>query len=157
MTADLAVLMSRHRDTLLAGWHEAVARRYPGLADCRGGSAGLKQSLAVCLDIVGGADVPVPAGLADWLAVQDCPPEEAMVCVYLLKPLLRAHILPQLAEPAGYLEAESRVDSLALLLFGAYVRCRERVHQLRLAAVNREQTGLRRWAEAHGFFSERAR
>lgn len=97
------------------------------------------------------------ASFAELQAVRDCDPIQAAGCIYLFKPLLRELILPE-AQAAGllnaYLEAESRLDSLALLFFAAYTRCRERLHAARLDALRREQFMVRRWAERHGLETE---
>ena len=160
MTPSLTELFSRHYETLLTAWFEAVTRRCPGVATAPGAAidpaADLRTALAVCLAVVGGEDRPLPPDLARWFAVQDVPAEEAMICLYALKPLLRCHILPHTQEIAPYLEAESRLDSLAVLLFGDYVRCRERLHAARLSAAERNIAGLRRWARERGFFAEPA-
>ena len=97
------------------------------------------------------------ASFAELQVVRDCDPLQATGCIYLFKPLLREHILPEaLAKGAldAYLEAESRLDSLALLFFAAYTRCRERLYAARLDAMRREQFMVRRWAERHGLETE---
>ena len=100
-----------------------------------------------------GSVADAAAALAAWLAVQDETPEQAIGRIYLLKPLLRIHIAPE-AVAAGllgpYLDAESRLDTLVLLVFSAYVRSRERLHNARLAAAQRSVCSLQRWAAQHG-------
>ncbi|MDR2726762.1 MAG: hypothetical protein LBC10_02065, partial [Deltaproteobacteria bacterium] len=94
----------------------------------------------------------VPA-FAAWQAARDKGPVQAAACVYLFKPLLRRHILPQAVTAdclQEYLEAESRLDSLALLVFAEYARSRERLQTARLDALRREQAAIRRWASRHG-------
>ena len=157
MTPSLTELFSRHHETLLAAWFETVSQRHPDLATAPGATvdpaADLRDALAACLFAVKGEDRPLPPELARWFAVQDAPPEDALICLYALKPLLRCHILPHTQELMSYLEAESRLDSLAVLLFGDYVRCRERLHAARLAAAEQNIAGLRRWAQERGFFA----
>ena len=90
---------------------------------------------------------------AAWQATRSEEPSQTAGSVYLFKPLLREYILPQ-ATAAGrlqeYLEVESRLDSLALIVFAEYTRSRERLQFARLEALRREQAAIRRWAERHG-------
>ena len=61
-------------------------------------------------------------------AVQQYTPSQGLGVFFLMKPLLREHILPLCREKedlAEYLDAESRLDSVTLLAFDLYSAARE--------------------------------
>lgn len=83
-------------------------------------------------------------------AVQDFPPETAVGVFFAIKEIVRdtlsraenaAEALPALAA------LESRVDAVALLAFGAYARCRETVHQMKVDEFKRQYSQILRLAE----------
>lgn len=131
-----------------------------------------RTSLAVLYDAAAGNDVEPSsvrhalARLMEVRAIQNMPPSRAVGALYLLKSLWREYVLPlypvqgasdadggKAAEqelPAAmreYLEAESRVDSLAMLAFDLYSRNREKVFTARVEEVKRSQSQVLRWAQ----------
>lgn len=86
-------------------------------------------------------------------AVQDFLPSEGMLVFYLLKPIIRKHVLPKM-KLAGkldeYLEAESRLDTIALLAFDIYTKARETVAQNRITEIKNQYAQLVRWAQKVG-------
>lgn len=86
-------------------------------------------------------------------AVQTFLPSQAMLVFYLLKPLLRKHVMPEM-QKAGrlkdYLEAESRLDTIVLLGFDMYTKSREVVAQNRIDEIKNQHAQLVRWAQRVG-------
>lgn len=83
-------------------------------------------------------------------AVQGFNPSQAMLAFYLLKPVLRKHVLPAM-QKAGrlkdYLDAESRLDTIVLLGFDMYTESREVVAQNRIDEIKNQHAQLVRWAQ----------
>ena len=83
-------------------------------------------------------------------AVQTFTPSQGLGVFYLMKPLLRERILPELAEQGeldAYLTAESRLDSLALLAFDIYTAARETLAESRIKEIRNQYAQLARWAQ----------
>ena len=86
-------------------------------------------------------------------AVQTFLPSQGMLVFYLLKPILRKHILPLMKgekELHEYLEAESRLDTIALLAFDIYMKSRETVAENRIQEIKNQHAQLVRWAQRVG-------
>lgn len=83
-------------------------------------------------------------------SVQDFSPSQGIGVFYLLKPLMRAHVLPK-CMAAGklddYLEAESRLDTLALMAFDMYISTRENLAEMRIKEIKDQHVQLVRWAQ----------
>ena len=83
-------------------------------------------------------------------AVQNLTPVQALGVIYLLKPLLRERILPACLQSGlldEYLEAESRLDTAALLACDIYVASKEQVFEERIGEIKRQYVQLVRWAQ----------
>lgn len=86
-------------------------------------------------------------------AIQDLTPDQAVGALFLLKPAMRKHLLTDaLAEGAleEYLDAESRVDSLALMAFDLYMADKQAVFKGRVAELRRRYSQIERWVAAQG-------
>jgi hypothetical protein len=71
-------------------------------------------------------------------AVQDFSPGQAVGFIFGLKDVIREALpktMPDETVLNDLLEFESRIDALALLAFETYMRCRERVHQIRTREI----------------------
>lgn len=83
-------------------------------------------------------------------SVQDFSPSQGIGVFYLLKPILRRLLLPKL-QAAGniddYLEAESRLDTLALMAFDVYISSRELLAEMRIKEIKNQHVQLVRWAQ----------
>jgi len=67
-------------------------------------------------------------------AVQEFSPSQALVFVFLLKKAMREELDDEIRRDVALeelLEFESRIDELALLAFDAYVKCREKIYDIR--------------------------
>ena len=92
-------------------------------------------------------------------AIQDFPPEAAVGVFFAMKQLVRdaldksgqtAQALPAL------LELESRIDAVVLMAFGAYARCRETLHQMKVDEFKRKHSQILRLAEKKAGNSDKA-
>ena len=83
-------------------------------------------------------------------AVQKFAPSQGLGVFFLMKPILREHLLPKfmaLGDVAPYMEAESRLDSLTLLAFDMYTEAREVLANLRITEIRTQHAQLARWAQ----------
>lgn len=83
-------------------------------------------------------------------AVQKFSPSQGLGVFFLMKPILREHLLPEfiaLGDVAPYMEAESRLDSLTLLAFDMYTEAREVLANLRITEIRNQHAQLARWAQ----------
>ena len=86
-------------------------------------------------------------------SVQDFPPSQGLGVLYVFKQLLRETLLP-LFEKAGrvgdYLDAEARLDTLALMAFDMYLSSRETLAEQRIKEIRDQHAQIVRWAQAKG-------
>ena len=79
-------------------------------------------------------------------AVQEFSPSQAIAFVFLLKKVVREQLATEMREN-GFLEQllafESRIDELALLTFDSYMRCREKIHDIRVNEIRNGTLKLR--------------
>jgi hypothetical protein len=154
------------REQILEEWRSAVFATYPldtsGFARTRedrfGNPAGhaVREALESMYDAVGGE--PVSEGdlrlsmemFIKLRAVQDFTPVQALGVIYLLKPLLRKRLLPACLREGlldAFLEAESRLDSSALIAFDIYTAGRTRIFEERMGEIRRQYAQIARWAQ----------
>lgn len=143
-------ILDRWVESVFAGYPEETAKFLRKQSDRFANPVGmsLKEALADLLD--GVLDRVDPAELEEALdrvirvrAVQDFSARDAVGFVFDLKPLLRSGLE---AVPAGSrpstTEIEASVDSLGLLAFDVYMRCREQVWAIRNAEVKNLSVGI---------------
>ena len=154
------------QEQILARWNEAVFATYPldaaGLARTQAdqfrnpGGHAIRQALEEVYAAVSGrlsSETLLRCSLEMFVklrAVQDFSPVQALGVMYLLKPLLRERILPACLQNGlldEYLEAESRLDTAALLACDTYVASREQVFEERIGEIKRQYMQLVRWAQ----------
>jgi hypothetical protein len=161
-----AELCRAEQEQILAEWNAAVFAGYPldttGFARTKedqfrnpGGHA-IRLALAEVYAAVSGR-LSSERLLRDSLdlfvklrAVQQFTPVQALGVIYLLKPLLRERILPACLQSGlldAYLEAESRLDTAALLACDLYVAGREQLLEERIGEIKRQHAQLVRWAQ----------
>ena len=79
-------------------------------------------------------------------AVQDFSPSRAVAFVFLLKKAVREQLAAEMREN-GFSEQllafESKIDELALLTFDSYMRCREKIHDIRVNEIRNGTFKLR--------------
>ena len=161
-----AELCRIEQEQILKKWNEAVFATYPldttGIARTKedpfrnpGGHA-IRLALEEIYNAVSGrlSSERLLRGPLEMFvklrAVQNFTPVQALGVMYLLKPLLRERILPACLQKGlldEYLEAESRLDTAALLACDVYTASRERVFEERIGEIKRQHSQLVRWAQ----------
>lgn len=157
------------RDTILEEWVNAIFATYPlqttgflrsvkdpftnPVADMT------REAASTVYEAVSGWDkkpAEVRAAIDRFIhlrAVQTFLPSQAMLVFYLLKPLLRKHVMPAMQQAGklkDYLEAESRLDTIVLLGFDMYSKSREVVAENRINEIKNQHAQLVRWAQRVG-------
>lgn len=149
MDKKLKNLLSERKAAVLKRWFNFVLETYPAetanflkkkndrFADPVGSTIlkGLESLFEHFLD--GAESDTAPAFLDENIrirAVQDFSPSQAVVFVFLLKKAIKEELNDKLGEP-GLFEAlsglESEIDKLALLTFDIYMKCREKIYELK--------------------------
>ena len=79
-------------------------------------------------------------------SIQDFTPAQAVSFVFSLRPVIREELKGELdtARLAELARFEIRIDQLALFAFDVYVKCRERLYEIRVSEVKRSVSGLMR-------------
>ncbi|KAF0122861.1 MAG: hypothetical protein FD151_574 [bacterium] len=105
-----------------------------------------------------------PEKLSDFLdriikirAIQDFSPAQAVVFVFYLKSAMREELGGEIRKDQLFeelLEFEHRIDKLALLAFNTYMKCREKVYEIRVAEVKNRVFSLLKRVNLIGEISE---
>ncbi len=85
-------------------------------------------------------------------SVQEYSPSQGLGVLYVFKHLLRTDVLPVFAQAGKiqeYLEAESRLDTLALMALDIYVASRETLAEQRIKEIRDQHSQVVRWAQKH--------
>jgi hypothetical protein len=145
-----AVVSPERREAIVRRWLDLTLRAYPDqtarfLRDTADPfhnpvGAALRKGLPLLVDhLTGGAERrPAEAALDEIVhirAVQDFTPGEAVGFIFLAK---RAVGEDPLAAGPGFDEFSRRVDELAMLAFDLYMRCREKLWEIRADAAKRQ-------------------
>jgi len=72
-------------------------------------------------------------------AVQEFSPSAAVGFVYALRGILREELASAGLDAAGHAAVESGVDRLALAAFDAYMKCREKIFEIRVREIRESQ------------------
>ncbi len=98
---------------------------------------------------------PVLDGVIRIRAVQDFTAGQAVAFVFLLKKVLREELRSEIQsdrEGEGLAAIEGRIDEMALLAFDLFMKCRERIYEIKANEARRRMFLLERmqgkWAEA---------
>ena len=82
-------------------------------------------------------------------AVQDFSPSQAVVFIFLLKKVIRTELAKEILEyglSEDLVELEARIDDLALLTFDLYIKCREKLYEIKAKQASRQVSRLLRKA-----------
>jgi hypothetical protein len=146
-------LVSQGKTSILDRWFDAALEMYPA-----GTSSYLKDQKDRFANPVGQTIAQGLGGLLDELlempgsertshflenimkvkAVQEFSPSQAISFIFLLKKVIRETIGKKVEDRPMFdemLAFESRIDSLALLAFDIYMRCREKIFEIRANEV----------------------
>jgi len=91
-------------------------------------------------------------------SVQDYPPSQAIVFVFLLKKAIREELAYDIGGKLAYedlLKFEVRIDELVLLALDIYMKCREKVYDIRLKEVKTEGEQTLRLLKMSGLINEK--
>ncbi|MCL1915989.1 MAG: RsbRD N-terminal domain-containing protein [Desulfovibrionaceae bacterium] len=164
-------LLTEYRERIIAEWLTEVERGYPLSSSgyLRATShpflnpAGLRHREAVeaMLDYLRNetAREDLTCALEELMrvrAVQDSTPEAGFALIYALKHILHRICGPELEEQAKnagleeFLRLEKTLDGLMLLALDAYVRCRDKVAELRVEELKRRHSQIFRLAGLSG-------
>lgn len=86
-------------------------------------------------------------------SVQDFPPSQGLGIIYVFKHIVREALLPVFVKEgkvAEFLEAESRLDTLALMAFDMYLASRETLAEQRIKEIRDQHAQIVRWAQHTG-------
>lgn len=86
-------------------------------------------------------------------SVQDFAPSKALGVIYMFKQSMRTALLSLFASQGRleeYLEAESRLDTLALMAFDIYLASREILAEQRIREIRDQHSQVVRWAQRAG-------
>ena len=162
----LRKILAEHHASIVSRWTEAVFATYAEKAtenlrtnaDPFTNPVGdmVREAAGELTDALEGRDIAVEdvkKALDRFIkirAVQQFTPSQSVGVIYLLKPILREEIFPELERRdfADYLDLEARVDSLALIAFDMYCQNRELVAEIRVREIRAQYAQLKRWAQA---------
>lgn len=152
-------LLIQKRDVVLEKWIDSIVRTYPSdsaaflkKADPFRNPVGqtLAREAATLYDaLLKDADCeelsPSLDNAMKIRAVQDFTPYHAVSFVFFLKKAIVDSLSEELGQGSllrEFLEFEGRIDELALCAFDSYMRCREKIHEIRLQEVKKRLTGF---------------
>ena len=83
-------------------------------------------------------------------SVQDFSPSRGIGVIYVMKQFMREGLLEAFIREGlieAYLEAESRIDTLALMAFDLYIASREALAEQRITEIRNKHSQVVRWAQ----------
>ncbi|ABB39067.1 hypothetical protein Dde_2270 [Oleidesulfovibrio alaskensis G20] len=159
-------LLKANRETLVGQWIAQIQETYPidtvgflrSRKDQFHNPVGDKteKAVAALFDMLAedGIDPEKAAQPLDDIirirAIQSFTPEQAVAVIYFLKTIVRNALGAQIAEHRLYpqlLALESQIDTMVLISFGIYAKCREKLHIMRAEEYKRRYAQLIRRAE----------
>lgn len=150
----LSEVLAAKREAVLARWFQAVldtysadtARFLAGGGDPFANPVGhtIRAGLGRLYD---GLAAAAPAeelsaaidGIVRIRAVQEFAPSVAVSFVYSLRGILRAELIAGGVDEAGRTQIEDGVDRLALVAFDVYMKCREKIFDIRVREIKESQ------------------
>jgi hypothetical protein len=145
---DLKDLLKKHRSSIIEKWFDCIAGSYSAdTAEFLKRKAGFANPVGQTAtqgvqDIFDGLLLEAePSEIAPFLdsririrAVQDFSPSQAVNFIFLLKKIIRNEISSNLGDSnllGELLELESKIDTLALLSFDIFMKCREKLYDIK--------------------------
>lgn len=158
----LTDLLHEHREALLERWFDLIVKTYPGLSSIflhkkhRWGNpvgTNIEGSITGLFDELvkdeAGEDLPKHLdNIVRIRSVQDYTASEGVAILIFIKHVVREKFADQIASgeiPVNeVLIFESKVDSMMLVAFDIYTKCRSQLFELRLADFKRHFSGILR-------------
>ena len=146
-------LLSEKRSVILKKWFYLILETYPAdtskfLKNEKNrftnpvGYTISKEIEAIYEELLHGMDsdkiFPLLDNIIRIRAIQSFSPSQAIVFTFLLKKAIREELESEIRENCIFeelLEFESRIDKLALLSFDIYMKCREKLYEIRAEEV----------------------
>ncbi|GFK94103.1 hypothetical protein NNJEOMEG_01942 [Fundidesulfovibrio magnetotacticus] len=154
-------LLAEHREAIVQDWHHLILDTYPPETAKlwkKGGDpfhnpvgARIVEAAKACMDyLVDGREhldraIEELDQLIRVRAVQNFTPSQAAGFIFLLKKAIRErlwHQLKTLGAWEQFVALESRIDGLALASLDLYSKCREKLNEIKLNDLRREQVQL---------------
>ena len=153
----LEYLLSQKKATILERWFHLIMETYPADTsrflrqekDRFANPVGytISQEIEALYDeLLQGMNCDKLAACLDNIirirSVQDFPPSQAIAFIFLLKKAVREELENEIRENQAFeelLKFESRIDKLALLALDIYMKCREKVYEIRVNEVKAER------------------
>ena len=142
IVSEKPAILNRWRDLIVNAYPEDTSKFLKNGRDRFTNPVGyiIANDIAIVFDeICGGMDNEKLNGALDNLirirSVQDFSPSQAVDIIYLLKKAVREEVLDKCIDGGRLLyllEIETRIDAAALMAFDIYVKCREKVFEIRL-------------------------
>ncbi len=146
-------LLSQNRSAIVQRWFDRIAKTYPANSQkfikeqkdrfanpvgstIRQGIEGLYEELLRDMDTGKVREYLDP--IVRIQAVQDFSPSEALSFIPSLKGIIREELKREVQERRvleELSEIETRIDRLTLLAFDRYMRCREKIYEIRLGEL----------------------
>ncbi len=153
-------LLSQKRTTIVQKWFDRIVQTYPAK-----GQNFIKEQKDRFANPVGSTILQAVEGLyAELLremetgkvtkyldslmrvqAVQGFPPSEALSFIPSLKGIIRGELKREMQEMRVIEELsqfETRIDQLTLLAFDHYMRCREKIYEIRMQEMRAQSAGV---------------
>jgi len=153
-------LLSQNRSAIVQRWFDRIAKTYPANSQkfikeqkdrfanpvgstIRQGIEGLYEELLRDMDTGKVREYLDP--IVRIQAVQDFSPSEALSFIPSLKGIIREELKREMQERRvieELSELETRIDQLALLAFDHYMKCREKIYEIRLEELRNRSVGV---------------
>jgi len=153
-------LLSQNRSAIVQRWFDRIAKTYPANSQkfikeqkdrfanpvgstIRQGIEGLYEELLRDMDTGKVREYLDP--IVRIQAVQDFSPSEALSFIPSLKGIIREELKREMQERRvieELSELETRIDQLTLLAFDHYMRCREKIYEIRMQEMRAQSAGV---------------
>jgi len=158
----LEELLAEKKPQLLKKWLDLILNTYPLDAHrlfkhqkdqfLNPVGSTISREIAVLFDeLMRGINPERTSGALDGIirirAIQEFSPAKAISFIYILKKIIREETLKELREyglAEQLLAFESRLDEMALLAFDLYMRCREKMYEIRANEAKNQVSALLR-------------
>ena len=153
----LIELLTQNKDSILQRWLKLISDTYPtevsGFLNGKDRFSNpvgytISQEIDALYEelLQGRADSDKASASLDNIikirAIQDFSPQEAISFVFLLKKAITDELVSEIEKKESFgewLNFESRIDKLASVAFDKYVKCREKIFELRVNEVKAER------------------
>lgn len=153
METSLKNLLSEKKAAILERWFDEIVETYPSdtsnflkeKKDCFAnpvGSTILEGIEGLFAELLNGMNAEKISSVLDNIvrirAVQDFTPARAVAFIFLLKKVIREELEEEIKENLLFEELsdfESKIDEIALSAFDIYIRCREKLYEIKANEV----------------------